>query len=247
MPEQIEPGELPDAVRRALATPRDGIRSWGIQRAYQMGGAGVPLLAEVVNTVHSYYSVAIIHCLALLDDDQSLQILRQQAHRSGPGSSDPRCVALSALAYRLGAESTPDLIEALESRHGDSRSYALICLALVGDDRAWSRVLGWLAAYKAGTRRGWPVAVSQALAYLVRVSDQTRPIATVADTLRRRWSKLSADDQDWLAAHWPDLDDTPSRAQASGWAQPAFLTFFDDVRTKRALDVGDKPTAISFD
>jgi hypothetical protein len=243
MPEQIETGTLPQEIRRALASPRDGIRQWGIQRAYQMGAAGVPLLAEVVNSLHSYYAVEIIHCLALLDDDESLEVLCQQAHRTGPGSSDPRCVALLCLAYRLGAESTPDLIQALESSHGVARGYALICLALVGDERAWSPVLQWLASYKAGTRHGRPLAVSQALSYLLRVSDEARPIGTVSDVLRRRWSKLSADDRDWLAARWPNLDDAPSAEQASAWTIPAFLTFFDDVRAKRAIDVGDTPAA----
>jgi|HubBroStandDraft_5_1064220.scaffolds.fasta_scaffold09859_5 hypothetical protein len=246
MPKPIESEPLPEIVRRALANPREGIRSWGIQRAYQMGGAGVPLLAEVVSTLHAYYSVDIIHCFALLDDDQSLEVLRQQAHRTGPGSSDPRCVALLSLAYRLGAESTPDLVEALESSHGDARGYALLCLALVGDERAWSSVLRWLASSRAGTRRGVPSAVSQALSYLIRVSDHARPIEAVADVLRRGWSKLSADDRDWLAAQWPDLNGRPSLEQASAWAHPAFLNFFDDVRVKRAIDVGDTPTRVSI-
>jgi hypothetical protein len=244
MREEPEPGALADVIRRALANPRDGIRKWGIQRAYQLGEVGVPFLAEVVNTLHSYYSVQIIHCLALLDDDKSLEVLRQQAHRTGSGSSDPRCVALSALAYRLAEDSTPDLIEALESSHSDARGYALIGLALVGDERAWAPVLQWLGSYKAGASRTRPPAVSQALCYLIRVSDQERPIGTVADLLRRRWTKLSADDRDWLADQWPDLDVTPGLAQASTWAMPAFRSFFDDVRAKRAVDVGDTPVSI---
>lgn len=54
------------------------------------------------------------------------------------GSRDARSTALVTLARREGVYATPDLLQGLGSRGVVVKDYALLCLAVVGDQRVWN-------------------------------------------------------------------------------------------------------------
>lgn len=134
-------------------------------------------------------------------------LLRELVRTAGPRTQDLRSAALVALAKRLGPAATDDFREALSTKDGGVRGYALACLAAVGDDRAWPDVLVWLRTARPARVFGHtPLAC--AVIYLARgleargAEDRQALVAL----LRRRWSVLV---QDGAASEldnwWPEV------------------------------------------
>jgi hypothetical protein len=133
-------------------------------------------------------------------------------------SVDLRCAALLALAKREGVAASDVLAAHLTHVPAGVRDYAIISLAAVGDDRAWPKVhtilrrdldrppptsqprqlIPGLKQFKLLTR----------VAYLVRhlAAAPTDRIPPLVATLRSRFDRLYAVEQDWLSTHWPGID-----------------------------------------
>ena len=119
-----------------------------------------------------------------------------------------------ALAKRLGPAATADFVAGLQMSDGGVKSYSLLCLAAVGDGRAWDEVFDWLGSRlrrDESSRYGSPVlAHSPAVAavdYLLRhggeqLYDRAERLATV---LRERRSRLPGREEQWLSTAWPAL------------------------------------------
>lgn len=128
--------------------------------------------------------------------------LRRATRVSGPGSRDVRCASLLALAKRMGALATPDLVDGLTMPDAAVKDYAVIGLAGAGDDQAFEQVLGHLRAVLRRRRKGPSQVVAYALAYLARhVSDRTRRSELVA-FVREHWDAI--DQAEWFARLWPE-------------------------------------------
>ena len=128
--------------------------------------------------------------------------LRRATRVSGPGSRDVRCASLLALAKRMGAPATPDLVDALTMPDAAVKDYAVIGLAGAGDEQAFEQVLRHLRAVLRRKRNGPSQVVAYALAYLARhVSDRTRRSELVAFA-REHWDAI--DQAEWFARLWPE-------------------------------------------
>jgi hypothetical protein len=180
--------------------------------------AGLP----VMDAAQAHIAVA---ALGDAQGDRGIPTLRQVLAGRAV-QVDLRCGALLALAKRAGADAS-DLF-AIHLDHGDEsiRFYAMHCLAVVGDDRAWP------AAFAELTRileRPPPsvrppmnsfhaaFASSVAVTYLIRHlrGHPNRKRELVAG-LRASFDRLYPSERDFLAVHWPgcqpggpDADDLP--------------------------------------
>ena len=125
------------------------------------------------------------------------------------GSRDLKCAVLVALAKRHGADASADFENGLRSSDGVVKSYAAICFAGAGDDRAWDAIFDRLRTHiRNPTRRASmePSEVTFALAYLSRHleragSDRCLRLVTI---IRDQWENLSQKERAWLELHWED-------------------------------------------
>jgi len=130
------------------------------------------------------------------------ELLRRLLNRTGPHTRDIRCAAVLALAKRLGSGATADFVAALQISDSGVKSYALLCLAAVGDGRAWDDVFGWLRnrLRRAESKRyGSPVVA--AVEYLLRHGgEQPHDRAErLAKVLRENRTRLPERDEQWLS------------------------------------------------
>jgi hypothetical protein len=176
--------------------------------------------ARLVHMLDSLTGANMVMAIAALGDAQgdkgpaALRGLLAVPQRS----VDLRCAALLALAKREGAAASDVLAAHLTRTPAAVRDYAIVGLAAVGDDRAWSpvheilrqqldrypptyqpqRLIPGLAQFK----------VLTTVAYLVRhlrASPADR-IPQLVETLRSRFDRLYFVEQDWLRTNWPGVD-----------------------------------------
>jgi hypothetical protein len=106
-----------------------------------VGPVGGSLLAEELAKRSSLFERTLL--AAALGDaagDAGLEELRQCSRETKAGSSDLRGAATISMAARFGPAVTPDLIDRLHDSHPHVRRSALVCVAAVGDERAWDPV-----------------------------------------------------------------------------------------------------------
>ena len=129
--------------------------------------------------------------------------LRRAIRLSGPGSRDVRCAALLALAKRVGAPATPDLVDGLATSDAAVKDYAVIGLAGAGDDRAFEQVLQHLrnVLRRRGSGRS-PGVTAYALAYLARHASEGARRSELVAFVRKHWDAI--DHADWFAELWPE-------------------------------------------
>jgi hypothetical protein len=155
------------------------------------------------------------------------ELLRHLLNRTGPHTRDIRCAAVLALAKRLGPGATADFVAALQISDGGVKGYALLCLAAVGDGRAWDHVFGWLR-YRLhrdeSMKHGSPVVAHSptvaAVDYLLRHGgEQPHDRAErLAKVLRENKDRLPEREEQWLSTTWQALqrDDGPPRLPSPG-------------------------------
>lgn len=135
---------------------------------------------------------------------------------TGPGVSDVVCASLYALARREGSAATSDLATSYRDRKTwEYQLYAMIGLAVVGDDSVWDLAAQRLKANLARVRRinAIPPLLAFPLAYLLR-NAQDRPdrMALLAMMIRSRLAGMSNDERAVLSKVWPAALD-PSIAE----------------------------------
>lgn len=125
----------------------------------------------------------------------------------GKISRDLRCASLLALAKRIRAGATPDLIRGLAFPDGVVKSYAVIGLACTGDDRAWEAVLDRLLHLlrRSPLRQDRPSQVLVALAYLGQFATDPERSSRVRTEVRKRWNQLDPGERSWIGRYWPAL------------------------------------------
>jgi hypothetical protein len=148
----------------------------------------------------------IAAALGDLRGDSGTAALREVIRVSGPRTRDLRCAALLAFAKRSGVDATPELCAALTSPDGAVKDYAVIGLAGVGDDRAWSAVFDRLCAISGrGSRTMNLSEVDVAVAYLAQhLGNDVERRRRLVESVRRHWSKRRDDEREWFATYWPD-------------------------------------------
>jgi hypothetical protein len=191
------------AILTAARSRRSALRSRAIHDAYPDPHAD-ELLAQMLDESDDlvFAKPVIAAHLGDLAGAQGDAALRRAIRVSGPGSRDVRCASLLALAKRMGALATPDLIDGLTMPDAAVKDYAVIGLAGAGDDQAFEQVLGHLRHVLRRKRKGPSQVVAYALAYLARhVSDRTRRSELVA-FVREHWDAI--DQTEWFARLWPE-------------------------------------------
>lgn len=145
------------------------------------------------------------------------EVLRTILADTGPGTADPRCAAVLALAKRLGSDATEDMSLALQAHTTNVKEYALLCLAAKGDGRCWEQVFQWLRTHLRRTHTTNYGGVSPAMSavdYLLRHFASYADLDRLFGLVRDRWANLADRDQLWLSSAWPGLASEPSRPQS---------------------------------
>lgn len=198
-------------LRARLRSRRWSERDDALEEAVALGKQAEALLAGSVADADWQ---ATLQTAAALGDMRGPgpgdEVLRRLVNRTGPHTRDIRCAAVLALAKRLGPGATADSVAALQIPDGTVKRYALLCLAAVGDGRAWDDVFGWLRnrlRRPGSTRYGGHSPTVAAVDYLLRhggarAHDRAERLAKV---LRENLSRLSERDLQWLSAAWPAL------------------------------------------
>jgi hypothetical protein len=181
---------------------------------------GPPGEARLVRMLDSLTGGKKVMAIAALGDAQGDQgpVALRSLLAVPQRSVDLRCAALLALAKRDGAAASDVLAAYLTHTPAAVRDYAIVGLAAVGDDRAWSpvhnvlrqqldrppptsqpqRLIPGLAQFK----------VLTTVAYLVRHlrASPTDRIPQLVETLRSRFDRLYLVEQDWLSTNWSGID-----------------------------------------
>lgn len=145
--------------------------------------------------------------------------------RAIDSSRNVREAALFALSRRLGAGATPDLLYALRHLEPIVKWEAVTDLAAVGAEDAFEDVMGWLrrslskANVAGGVGYSDPPPRVAAIAYLARYADPSQ-LAELASLARRRISRWTQDELEWLTMYWPEVvspeDDALSKGDVVG-------------------------------
>jgi hypothetical protein len=177
-----------------------------VGRAVELGAAGEALLVDALGSTAGWRRVAVAARLGDATGPRGPAALRDLLGVTGPGTRDLRCVALLALAKRLGADATQDLADALVISDPGVHDYAGVALAKVGDDRAWESVLAGLSTLlqRRGRRSAWPPRASWEIGYLARHADSER-LTRLVSTLRASWAGLTEAEREWLEVQWPEV------------------------------------------
>jgi hypothetical protein len=184
-----------------------------VRAAVMEGPAGE---AELVRALADLPRSARVLVIAALGDAQGgLGSAALRAVLAEPGASrDMRCAALLALVKRCGEDASQDLAQALTSRDGPVKDYAMLGLAGAGDDRAWEsafarlrqqlrRRAGAPSPYPQGAMPGQsPVATTICyLAQHLAVGDRRERLLR---EVRGQWGRLADTERAWLTEMWPD-------------------------------------------
>jgi hypothetical protein len=167
-----------------------------------------------------------------------------------PRSVDLRCAALVALAKREGAAASDVLASHLTGVPAAVRGYAIIGLAAVGDDRAWSQVHTMpgrqIDRPQPSFQPQWLMPGLRQFQVLVTVTYLVRHLAAspavripkLVDTVRSRFVCLYTVEQEWLSSHRPGI--------APGGPEPTQIDATDPARLmcgSRGFDEQDVRTA----
>jgi hypothetical protein len=188
-------------------------------------------LATALRSARGWHRVVLAAAAGdLRQPGSSDAVLKELAGSAGPGTRDLRCTSLVAITKRTGVAATPVLLDALSQRDPAVREYAVLCLAAVGDARAWDAVLEWLRRRTQPARTIAPPSQA-AVHYLIRhlperTEDDRREVVRV---IRKAWPVLAAEGTtQWLSAIWPAVEPdgpmepgTPPRLDAADWRRHA--------------------------
>lgn len=215
-----------------------------VWRAARGGPEGERLLIEALDRG----GVTVVASLGDATGNAAIEPLRTVLHTTGPGRRDLRCAAALALAKRLGASCTDDMIVALADRDSAVRTYALIGLAGAGNGSAWDPVVAELARLLRRQRKPNPAAFSPprsavdggavcvALAYLGQHAVDNERLDEIRATVARRWVRIQTPERvfvgHYLPAFHPDADDprlAHDAARLRAWARHPLLDPLPDL------------------
>ncbi|SCF26580.1 hypothetical protein GA0074696_3918 [Micromonospora purpureochromogenes] len=180
------------------------------------GPPGEARLIGMLRSLHGFDKVMVVAALGDAQGDGGIPALRNLL-AVPQRSVDLRCAALLALAKRAGAEASDVLAAHLTGVPAAVADYAIIGLACVGDDRAWSEVYTKLRRQldrppPAVQPREITPGLKQfqallTIAYLARHlnGSPAERIPRLVATLRSRFDRLHQVEQDWLSEHWPAI------------------------------------------
>jgi hypothetical protein len=203
-----------------------------VKDAVMEGPLGEARLVAMLESIRGSRQVMVAAALGDAQGEQGIAALRNLL-AVPPRSVDLRCAALLALAKRAGIEASDVLAAHVTRVPAAVAEYAVIGLAAVGDDRAWSEVHTLL---RRQLDRPPPVVqpreitpgnsqfhVLVTIAYLVRhlSGSPARRIPALVAALRSRFDRLYKVEQDWLSAHWPDITPDGPRPDQVTPPQPA--------------------------
>jgi hypothetical protein len=187
-----------------------------VKDAVMEGPSGEARLVRMLDALAGPNKVMAVAALGDAQGDQGMGALRGLL-AVPQRSVDLRCAALLALAKREGAAASDVLAAHLTRVPGAVRDYAVLGLAAVGDDRAWSQVYTILRreldrpAPTFQPQRLMPglkqFKVLTTVTYLVRhlSTSPADRIPQLVDTLRSRFTRLYVVEQDWLRTHWSGI------------------------------------------
>jgi hypothetical protein len=203
------------ALRARLRSRKWAERNDAVKEAVARGKQAEALLVDSVQGAG--WSAALTAAAALGDmpgPGPGDEVLRRLLKRTGPNTRDIRCAAVLALAKRLGPGATADFAAALQVSDAAVKSYALLCLAAVGDGRAWDDVFGWLRnrlrrdeSKKYGSHVLAHSPAVCAIDYLLRHgAEQPHDRAErLAKVLRENKNRLPEREEQWLSTVWSAL------------------------------------------
>ncbi|MBQ0905453.1 hypothetical protein [Micromonospora sp. U21] len=187
-----------------------------VKSAVVEGPPGEARLVGMLGSLRGADMVTVVAALGDAQGDEGVAALRNLL-AVPQRSVDLRCAALLALAKRAGAAASDVLSVHLTGNPEAVEDYAVIGLAGVGDDRAWSEVHTKLRRQldrpppAVQPRQITPglkqFQVLLTIAYLARhLSGPTSErIPRLVTTLRSRFDRLYQVEQDWLSEHWPGI------------------------------------------
>lgn len=200
----MPPAGLEQLAKRLRSNRFDTFRE-AANQAVTVGADGDALLAEAT-ALPGWRGLYATAALGESVGPFGEPTLRNLISTSGPKTSDLRSAALLALAKRAGSAASDTLLEAVNDKDASVRNYAILCLAAVGDVRAWDAVLSRLNTMlsRQRQRRGHPSTATLATTYLARhaVDDDDR-LQRVAQVLRNRWDRLFEEERAWVETYWP--------------------------------------------
>jgi hypothetical protein len=180
------------------------------------GPPGEARLVGMLGSLRGFDKVMVVAALGDAQGDEGIPALRNLLAVPQP-SVDLRCAALLALAKRAGAEASDVLAAHLTRVPAAVADYAIIGLAGVGDDRAWSEVHRKLSRQldrppPAVQPREITPGLKQfqvllSVAYLARHlnGSPAERIPRLVATLRSRFDRLYQVERDWLSEHWAGI------------------------------------------
>lgn len=122
------------------------------------------------------------------------------------GDKDVIMAALSALAWRLGPASTPQLASFVGHRSRNVSNEAVLQLGLVGDARSWPTMKRRWASEVLRFRRGrrGPSPILYLASYFARnIDPESNEEAAFVSDIRGIWDRLPDSDHAWFLKCWP--------------------------------------------
>jgi hypothetical protein len=114
-----------------------------VKDAVMDGPPGEVLLIEALPKLPGHRRTRVIAVLGDAQGPRGIHALRTVLAEAGL-DTDSTCAALLALAKRAGVDASADLAAHLAHASGSVRGYAILGLAVVGDDRARTQALSLL-------------------------------------------------------------------------------------------------------
>jgi hypothetical protein len=183
--------------------------------------AGTPGERRLLDTLRlaqdERHAAGIVSALGEAEGPDGVAVLREIIAQP----EDPlevRTTALVALTKRQGVAASDVLLACLSDWDRFMPGYALMGLASIGDDRAWSEVVQWLRRsldsmkpnpeYDLDDRTlAGQSDTAAAVSYLARHAaggwERQRPVTQL---LRSRWDRLCGAEQRWLTVTWAACD-----------------------------------------
>jgi hypothetical protein len=219
---------------------------WGTYEAAKLGQEGESILVRAVRDGDSYVQSSAAEHLARMSSPESLALLRERARAVGKGAEGTRREALYALAFRLGEEAEPDLLQALRDPTSRplAKDGATFLLGLWGRGSGWDEVLSHTkkrARVKTRTHNPW--ASVDGFPFLIRFceGDDVR-IAKLVAMLRAIWTHLKEHEVEWFTQRWPEVQ--PDGPDPADLAVPDITMEIERLRTDFVADWELKPPPV---
>lgn len=197
----------PSDLDERLQSPDPSALLAAVQDAIALGPQGELSILRRLTESSAIMRPLLVAALGDTAGDQGADFLRSALAREGE-DQDVRCAAIVALAKRVGADASPDLLAVMRTGDQAVKFFAIASLAAAGNGSGWDDVFQFLAATmeRPPTTTAIPSPVAVSIAYLGQFLSPERTMA-LADLLRGSVSKLSPKERQWLLEYWPQAFD----------------------------------------